>query len=137
MDTLRWLREGVGCPWDALQIAEQGARIENSAVLEYLHAQGEIFTDAQMTHLLNESVFAPAYSLHPKDDLNCCIWLRAHGAPWPAVLACRMDDDDNGVPQACDWGPKAVVWAREQGCTAPLWSELTPAQQQQQQQQIW
>lgn len=117
IETLRWLHEEVHCPWDVWDVAlisvQRGYR---SDILQYLQEQGETFTDEGLTDLLNCTVACVDHEM----DLTCAKWLRSHGAPWPAVLSCRRY---NGWVEH-DWPELAVEWARREGCTAPLWSEI-------------
>ena len=110
LDILRWLHEEVHCPWNAFEVASASMEFQCAHGLQYLYEQGERLTHQQLTELLCRSV----RYVDNESELVCAKWLRANGAPWPAVLENDADD----------WPEAAVMWCRLEGCTAPLWSEV-------------
>jgi hypothetical protein len=48
------------------------------------------------------------------DQLQSAQWLRQYGAEWPTALS-------HGIgPNIRQWSDAALIWARAQGCTAPI-----------------
>ena len=115
LDTLMWLRE-AGCDWRAFEVAD-AARTCRS-IVEFVHAQGERFTPAQMTLLLSNAAVTAEDEAH----LTCARWWREQGAEWPEILCAVLDTGDEFFD--AEWEPVAVQWARSEGCTAPLLSEV-------------
>ena len=85
-------------------------------------ARPPLFSNRRMTRLLVSSV----RHQDAESDLVCAKWLRAHGAPWPEVLSCWTEFDDQ--PCFGDWPEVAVSWCRAEGCTSPLWTEFLNAE---------
>jgi hypothetical protein len=101
--TLRWLRDN-GCPWDARKMCMNAARDGSTDVLDYVIEQGEVLSAELLTAALN--------CAGSHNQLPAAQWLRQRGAEWPAVLRYI---ENSTVKQ---WNGEALIWAREQGCTA-------------------
>jgi hypothetical protein len=104
ISTLRWLHEH-GCPWDAQSLRRSAAQLGYLPALAYV-LDAEPVSKAELTELLN-----CAGALR---QLAVARWLRQQGAGWPAVLGI-----DN-LP----WQAGVLQWARAEGCTAPVWTDV-------------
>jgi hypothetical protein len=100
VDTLRCLREH-GCPWNAEVVRRNVAQKGSIAMMEYLQQQGLLATAAQLTAMLNIAA--------ANNRLAAAQWLRQQGAQWPHRLKYNIKY----------WRGDTLVWARQQGCTAP------------------
>jgi hypothetical protein len=107
LSTLRWLREH-GCPCEVPAMRAAAAFFGYLPVLEYLAGVEPAASTAQLTEMLND---AGMYNW-----LSIAQWLRQQGAEWPAVL---------GLGHA--WKGKALQWARDEGCTSPLYTQPATA----------
>ena len=125
MDTLKWLREELHCPWNPYDVAAASlASLRDSpCILQYLYDQGEVLPAEELESFLCCSVI----KVKEAADLGCAKWLRDHGADWPVVLEfLEVDEDEEPIVENAalkDWPQPAIDWARSEGCTAPLWSE--------------
>ena len=100
--TLQWLREHLHCPWHRLELATTAAtsrKVGSFAVLRYILAQGEPFSPAELTVLLNATV--------SRRNMIKAQSLREQGAEWPAAL---IHADGNS------WSDEMITWAVSEGC---------------------
>jgi hypothetical protein len=107
LDTLRWLRDR-GAPWDVTEVLQLAACNNLTDILEYVIEQGEVLDAELLSKALN---CAGTYN-----QLQAAQLLRQHGAQWPLVLGAGPS------PMACaqPWRGETLLWARAQGCTAPI-----------------
>jgi hypothetical protein len=110
VDTLRWLRER-GCPWDVNEVLQLAACNNLTAILEYVIEQGAVLLDAQQLTVALKC--AGTYN-----RLQAAQLIRQHGAQWPAVLGYGTGTAPMAYAQP--WHGETLVWARAQGCTAPV-----------------
>ena len=99
--TLQWLREQALCPWNRLDLAKKAAtarKIGSFAVLRHIFAQGEQFSPAELTDVLNVAVF--------RDNVIKAKWLRQQGAEWPAELV---------YADGTRWSDEMITWAVSEG----------------------
>jgi hypothetical protein len=105
-EVVRWLHS-AGCPWqlaaDPLNnIAERTAFGGSVDLLQYLLQQGMLTGGGLLTQALAAA--------GAQGRREAAVWLRQHGAEWPADLRCRT------VP----WSRDMIAWARAEGCCAPV-----------------
>jgi hypothetical protein len=105
-EVVRWLHN-AGCPWQLNPNISDSIVIHTAIggsvdLLQYLLQQGVLGGGDQLTRAL---AAAGVY-----DRRAAAVWLRQHGADWPASLIFGT------VPWSCDM----VAWARAEGCTAPV-----------------
>jgi hypothetical protein len=104
LEVVRWLRE-AGCPWRSNYATVFAAQSGSVDILEYVLQQGTLPEARVMTIAL---VVAGVH-----DRREAAVWLRQHGAEWPAVL-------QHYHYPVMYWPPNMVAWARAEGCTSPV-----------------
>jgi hypothetical protein len=113
-DVVKWLH-GAGCPWQPASIGGsmvvRAAMCSSVEILDYLLQQDMLTEGGALAEALTEALAAAG--VH--DSLAAAVWLRQHGAEWPADLRY------NTVP----WSRAMVAWARAEGCTAPVSASYT------------
>jgi Ankyrin repeats (3 copies) len=108
LSTLRWLRE-QGCPCEVPAMRTAAAFFGHLSVLRYLVDVEPAASAAQLTEMLNDAGRC--------NWLSIAQWLRQQGAEWPAVLGSQWRS----------WRTAALQWARDEGCTSPLYTEPATA----------
>jgi hypothetical protein len=79
------------------------------SILRYMQEREPVWSAVDLIGMLNRA--------GSNDRIYTAKWLRQQGAIWPAMLGSL----------AGNWPEAAVVWARRQGCTAPLCSDHVAA----------
>eukprot|EP00953_Heterococcus_sp_UTEX-ZZ885_P039251 20122-Heterococcus_DN1.PRE.3 len=102
VDTLRWLHE-QNCPWSTAGVAAQAGTGGSIEAMRYVLHEAALATPELLTEMLN------AAGAH--EQLEAAQWLRQQGAEWPRVLQ----------HEGTLWNDECLPWARQQGCTAPLY----------------
>jgi hypothetical protein len=104
--TLRFLLEH-GCPTYPLSLCIHAARGGSIEAMQLVQQQPDTeLSAAVLTGMLNAAGAC--------GQLDACLWLRAQGAAWPALL-----HDMFWKRCMAPWSGAALAWARAEGCDSP------------------